>query len=248
MRVFLLLLAGSLISVGAFSQRVTNVRASMDGVNVRIVYDLESGSSSDLFEISLLSDHNNFTDPLKLVSGAVGKGIKPGKDQVISWRAQEELVNFRGQVVFEVRAAILGGYYTITLPTSSDKIKKGKLMTINWTGGNVGERVKIELIQTTGTAATISESVGNQGNYTWTVPKNLKPSKNYKVRITNTSDALSQGLSKAFSIKGKSAAVFILIPVLAAGGGAAVLMSQDDGGGNNPPDGENLALPLPPNP
>jgi hypothetical protein len=247
MRNILLILAGSLISTIAYSQRVTNVRAAMDGVDVRITYDLESSNLTDLFEVNLYCDQNNFTEPLKLVSGALGKGIKGGKDQVIIWKAREELVNFRGQVVFEVRATMLGGYYSVTQPGSTSKFKKGKLMTINWTGGTQGERVKIELIQSNHTRATISEGVSNQGNYIWTVPKDIKPSKGYQVKISNTADVISQGISKAFAIKGKSAAAFILIPVLAAGGGAAYYLSQN-GGENKPPVDGTQALPLPPNP
>ncbi|HLF35417.1 MAG TPA: Ser-Thr-rich GPI-anchored membrane family protein, partial [Cyclobacteriaceae bacterium] len=162
------------------------------------------------------------------------------------WKAQEELVNFKGQIIFEVRASLLGGYYTITDPKASARFKKKKLMSINWTGGNAGERVKIELVRAGVPDITISESVGNQGNYIWTIPKNTKPSKSYQVKISNTADLTSQGLSKAFRIKGKSGAGIVVFTLLAGGAGAAYVLSQEGGGGGNGPIDE--ALPLPPIP
>jgi hypothetical protein len=246
MRYHLLLLAGVLISSAAYCQRVNNVRATIDGSNVKITYDLEGTSSTDLFEIKLYSSQNNFSDPLKIVAGSAGKSIKPGKDLVITWSAKEELVNFKGEITFEVRATVMGGYYTITNPTSSSKFKKGKLLPINWQGGNSNEKVKIELVKLNQPIATISESVGNQGSYIWTIPKGTKPSKSYQVRITNTSDVDSRGLSKAFNIKGKSAAPYILIPLALGGGAAAYVLTQ--GSNSSKPPVESNALPRPPNP
>jgi hypothetical protein len=238
-------LAFSFIATIGHSQKVNNVKAELDGDNVKITFDLEAQNSSDLFEVKLFASHNNFSEPLKLISGTAGKSIKPGRFQVITWKAKEELVNFKGEITFEVRATLMGAYYTVTNPTSSGKFKKGKLMPINWQGGNSGEKVKIELVKLNQPVATISEGVGNQGSYIWTIPKNIKPSKAYQVRISSTSDVDSKGLSKAFTVKGKSAAPYIII-TLALGGGAAYYFLKPTEPG--PVVTETTALPRPPNP
>ena len=160
-----------LFSIIAFGQQVSNVRAEKDGDNVRIVYDLEGTSSDAMFDVNIYSSHNNFTTPLKLITGDVGKRIKPGKSYEIIWRAKEELVNYRGEVIFEIKAIVMGGYYVVNNPNTSSSFKRGKLMPINWSGGNPGDNVKIELFKNTGKTETISESVTNQGSYVWTIPK-----------------------------------------------------------------------------
>ena len=250
MRYIPFLLAGMFITGYAFGQRVSNVKASLDGSNVKISFDLEGVSPSDLFEVKLFSSEDNFSEPLKMVTGGVGKGVKPGNGIEITWNAQDELQNFKGDITFEVRASVMGGYYTVTNPTSSSKFKKGKLMPINWQGGDPGEKVKIELMSLNQTAATISENVGNQGSYIWTIPKNIKPARSYQIRISNTSDVDSQGLSKMFAIKGKTPVAFILIPVAIGAGVAAYIFTKPGSGPESNPGGGggDKVLPTPPNP
>jgi hypothetical protein len=235
-----------MVAYFSYGQKVTNVKAELIGTDVKITFDLTGKTSADLFEVRLFASHNNFTEPLKMISGSAGKSIKPGNNLSILWKAKEELVNFKGEITFEVRATLMGGYYIVSNPSSTSKFKKGKLLPINWNGGEPGEKVKIELVKSNVVISTISESVGNQGSYIWTIPKSTKPSKEYQVRITNTSDVDSKGLSKAFRVKGKSAAPYILVPLVLAGGAGAYVATQ--GGGTGPVTPPTETLPTPPNP
>lgn len=248
MKFFTIFFACFFLSYWVSAQRVNNVRAAMDGNNVKILYNLEDPNSAARYDIKLYCSFNNFSEPLKLVSGSTGKNIKPGVNLAITWTAQEELVNFKGDVTFEVRATLIGSYYTITNPSSVSKFKKGKLMPINWQGGESGDQIKIELVKLSQTIAVISESVGNQGSYIWTIPKSMKPSGAYQVKISKTSDVDSQGISKMFRVKGKSAAPYILIPLLIGGGVGAYIMTQGGGPGPEPVNPPEKGLPLPPTP
>lgn len=231
------------------AQQVTNVRAEKDGDHVRITYDLSGEDVNDLYKIELYASHNNFITPLQMVTGDVGESINPGEDKLIIWRPMEELENFTGEIIFEIRATMMGTYYKVTQPTSSSKFNKGKTVSINWQGGNPEENVNLTLVRFDDQVEVLAQNIKNNGSYRWAIPKSLKGGKGYQVRVTNTQDNTRQGVSKAFKISG-GLSPFILIgaPVVAGAAIAAVILSggEPDDTGNGNGDGGDSDLPEPP--
>ncbi len=224
-----LLLLLILIQTTIHAQKVQNVRAEKDGDYVKIIYDLEGEDSVDKYDVELYGSHNNFTAPLQMVTGDIGENIAPGQDKLVIWRPREELSTYTGEIVFEVRATVMGAYYKINAPTSASKFKKGKSMTIRWSGGEPSEKLRIELKRYDGRVETIAGTVDNSGSYTWTAPKSIKGGKGYQVQIVNTSDAAKKGTSKTFKVSGGiPVAVLIAAPVVVGGVIAAVLLSGGD--------------------
>src|SRR5690348_15170169 len=84
-----------LISGIARAQSIENVRAEAFDKMVRITYDL-NGKVEQRFNISVYGSHNNFSSPLRLVSGAVGENQTAGKLKSIEWRIGDELVTYTG--------------------------------------------------------------------------------------------------------------------------------------------------------
>lgn len=89
----------------ASGQRLENIRAEAiaGGDRVAITFDITGGQEGQKFRVSIYGSHNNFSAPLQLVSGDVGE-ITPGKNKRVEWNAKNELVEFNGNVTFEVRA------------------------------------------------------------------------------------------------------------------------------------------------
>ena len=58
------------------AQTVQNVRASLDGNDVIIQYDL-TGSQGQKFKVELYSSSNNYSTPLRMVSGDIGENVTP---------------------------------------------------------------------------------------------------------------------------------------------------------------------------
>ncbi len=247
MRRLLFFMAAVAISTISAAQQVSNVHAELSGSNVKITYDLLSDSPSSLFEVNLYSSVDNFSAPLKLVTGDVGKSIKPGKGHTILWKIQEELGTYKGEITWEVRALLLGDYYTITNPTSYSKIKKGKTLMINWQGGNPAEKVEVQLLRSGFLVSKINDNLPNQGSYNWLIPKTMKPSKDYHVKIINTSNTQFAGISKSFKIGGKFPVALVIIPSVAVIGAVAYLATQKPPV-VIPPVENNTALPTPPVP
>lgn len=230
------------------AQQVSNINAEMDGNEVKITYDLLSNDPSGLFEIELYASHNNFISPLEKVSGDVGKNIKPGDEKIIIWRPYEELTDFSGEIIFEVRATLIGGYYQVTHPASSSKFKKKRVMPIEWKGGKSSEQVLIEIVKYGSPVLTIADRVTNSGSYKWTVPKDFTTGAGYQVKITNVNDPSLAGSSKVFKVAGGIPTWLLVgVPVVVGGAVAGVVMSGGEEPINGPTNGETgTDLPLPP--
>ncbi|MGP1386369.1 MAG: Ser-Thr-rich GPI-anchored membrane family protein [Thainema sp.] len=76
---------------------------------------------------------------------------------------------------------------TVASPNGGNTLQAGTSHTITW-NDNIGENVKIDLLQNGSVVQTIESSIGSDGQYTWTIPTNLTPGSNYKIRISSEAD------------------------------------------------------------
>ncbi len=74
-------------------------------------------------------------------------------------------------------------------PNGGENWEIGSSHTINWTGENIGNNVKIQLWENGSNYVTIVNSTYNDGSYTWSIPESIEPSSQYKLKINDTSDA-----------------------------------------------------------
>ncbi len=232
------------------AQQVNNIIAEKDGDYVKITYDLSAGSPSEMFEVQLYGSHNNFTTPLRSVSGDIGKNIKPGEDKIIIWRPMEELTTFTGEIIFEIRATLLTGYYQVTNPTSASKFKKKRVVPVKWKGGQSDEEVTLEVVKFGSPVLLIAEKLSNSGSYNWTIPKDFDKGAGYQVKVTNSADQALAGTSNVFRIAGGIPPwIMVGVPVVVGGAVVGVLMSggEEPTDPVNPTNGEtDTDLPLPP--
>jgi len=87
-------------------------------------------------------------------------------------------------------------------------------------------------------------NVPNNGNYSWSIPKNRKPGKNFQIVAFSSQ---SQASSAIFKISPKIPIVLKVLPLLVIGGVVAVIVSG--GGGEDPvvnPPEERLSDPIKP--
>ena len=97
-----LLLIGKL----ANAQSVTNIHFEQTGKQIVIYYDLWGDAESTWFiDVYCSQDGGeSWKSPLEKVSGAVGKGIKPGPNQKVMWDVLQERDNLEGEITFKVEA------------------------------------------------------------------------------------------------------------------------------------------------
>lgn len=222
----------------ASAQSVENVVAEVvQNGKVIITYDLMGDPDAERFNTAIYSSHNGYSSPLKNISGDVSSdySVVPGNGKKVEWDAAAELGSFNGELAFEIRAEVYR-FLRVTKPAAGKSVRRGSTATINWTGGQPSETVKIELLKSGILASSLGE-VNNSGAYNWSIPKEMEKGKDYTLRFTGTSGSVT---SESFAVNAKYPLLLkigLAVPVVIVI--AAILgKSSDDGG----------ALPSPPDP
>ena len=218
----------------ASGQGISNVRAEVMGDIINIYYDL-AGDPTQQFDVSIYGSHNNYTLPLQRVTGDVGT-VAPGLSKKVIWEARRELTRYRGEIIFEIRALVTTverpDLITLVKPRTGAKVKAGKFMGVEWTGGKPG-MMKLELYQGNSLYQNMGEGQ-NTGTFSWLVPESVKGS-GYKVKLFNVNDPNAHVFSGEFKIAGKMGVAIYLVPAVAVAGGAAALLLGGGGGGCDNP-------------
>ncbi|MGK7389343.1 MAG: Ser-Thr-rich GPI-anchored membrane family protein [Candidatus Cyclobacteriaceae bacterium M2_1C_046] len=216
---YFLLLLLSAVFLNANSQTLTNIRAEAKGEVVIINYDLIAPQSDQKFDVKLYASHNNYSSPLKFVSGDVGENVQPGTNKRIQWDAKAELQKFDGNITFEVRATTAMPAVSFTNPTKGTKFKRGKTYPIVWEGGSASKEYELELYRNGVKQQTIGTVEDNQ-RFTWAIPIKVDNAKNYTIKLVDGNQPVAE--SQPFTIKRKVPLGLKIIPIVAVGVGAGV--------------------------
>jgi len=223
------------------AQKIENVKATINGDDIIITYDL-SGTEGQEFKINLYASNSNFSKPIVKASGDIGNRITPGKDKRVVWNAKNEIPDYKGDLVIEVRGeagVVSSSVRPLSfLSPSGGGVKRGKMMNISWSGGSPSESIELNLLKDGAVTQKISEQ-GNNGVYSWQVPQGTKAG-TYQLRLIG--GASGEVTSANFKIKPKVSLLVKVLPVVAVGAAAAVLLGG--GGGSS----KTTDLPTPPEP
>lgn len=228
------------------AQKIENVKATVHGDDIIITYDL-SGKDGQEFKINLYASNSNFSKPIVKASGDIGSKITPGKDKRVVWNAKNEISDYRGDLVIEVRGepGVISSSPTSSvrplsfLSPAGSGVKRGKTLNVSWTGGSPSENVELNLIKD-GVVKEKLSSQNNNGVYFWQVPKGTKTG-TYQLKLSgNTS---GEATSSNFKVKPKVSLLLKVLPVIAVVG---VVAAVAGGGGGTEPKAADL--PIPPEP
>jgi hypothetical protein len=204
----------------SYSQRLENIRAEAvnGGERVIITYDITSATSDQKYNVSVYGSHNNYSAPLNQVSGDVTNVI-PGTNKRIEWNARAEMVDYSGDITFELRADLVAATLTVRTPSG---VKRGKTATITYEGVTQGQNVKLELIK----SGVVVQQVGTTSDpstYKWTVPADVNKASDYQIRLTAGSRTATSG---SFAIRSKSRALIYIIPAVVVTGVVVFLATK----------------------
>lgn len=91
--------------------------------------------------------------------------------------------------------------FAVTAPSTGDTISAGSLYAVRWlTDGNIGDNVRIELLNGTGSVLTIAATTPNNREYKWEPPFDIKAGNAYRVVITSVPDNGFSDTTGKFSI------------------------------------------------
>lgn len=200
------------------AQTIQNLNAAFTNGKATITYDVAGAKPDQTFSLDLFSSHDNFTAPLKLVTGDVGKNIRAGLGKRITWDAAAELVTYSGQITFKVKGEMNALPFLIKNPTQNGKATRGKKLNVAWEGGRPDQNVRLQVFKGTDAVADLGESK-NTGQYTWSIPKDFSKG-TYSIKLSAGQETKQSGF---FTVKSKSLVMIIVLPVVAVGVVVAVL-------------------------
>ncbi len=225
--VFLLMIASSR------AQKIYGLQAEAIGDYVVVYYDLEGTLEGQWFKVELYSSHNQFSEPLHQVRGDAGSGVTAGKRKKIEWGAQKELGNYKGELIFEIKAQLVFSPIVLQHPQARDKYRRSKSYLLNWKGGVAGEKLRLELLRE-GTSTKLIAEVPNTGSYTWQIPGGMPVGNNYRLRISSLTGQAVQ-TSEPFTIKRRVPNGLKFIPLGLVAGAGLVILGRNSGGGGEAP-------------
>lgn len=198
------------IPLSVFGQKIENLTAKASGDQIVITFDLPEGESGSHYSVAVFSSHNNFSSPLRNVSGDVGSTVLPGRNKRVEWAAKTELGKFKGELSFEIRAELI---LPLTLTSRITSARRGARLDLQWKGGRQDDDISIVLRDHNKTVL-FSETAPNTRRYTWSVPPDLKPGSRYELQITAGKDAVTV---TPFSIRRRIPTALKVLPLLGIG-------------------------------
>ncbi|HZY78674.1 MAG TPA: Ser-Thr-rich GPI-anchored membrane family protein [Cyclobacteriaceae bacterium] len=224
-----------------YAQRFENVRAVFSNGTVVITYDITAAAAGQKFNVEIFGSHNNYSVPLKAVTGDVGANVNAGLNRQVQWNAAAELGTYSGDVVFRLKGSLAPVPFSFVGPTS---VRRGKNAKVKWVGGPPNQQVKLEVIQNGNVVNSITTGTNNTGEYAWSVPPDLAKG-DYNLRITGGGETAQ---SNTVKVKSKLPILLIAAPVVVVGVLIAVLAKKGPGTDNPPNNTTSDELPDAPGP
>ncbi|MDH5399073.1 MAG: GPI anchored serine-threonine rich family protein, partial [Cyclobacteriaceae bacterium] len=191
------------------AQRIENVKAEASGSKIIITFDLMGEEPGQKFDLEAFASHNDFAEPLMLLKGDIGKGIKAGADKRIEWNARAELRDYAGAITVEVRGMPVLATFIFIEPAMGSSARRGKSTGLVWKGGTGTERFRLELMKGEQVIKDLG-NVQNTGLYTWMVPPETEKGNDYRFRMVYGDEKIE---SQPFAVKSKLPLALKLSPV-----------------------------------
>jgi hypothetical protein len=112
---------------------------------------------------------------------------------------------------------------TFLAPIADSKFKRGGAIQVRWTGGNPDDEYALDLFDGRFHYRHVGE-LKNSGTYPWIIPKDVKPGKEYKFKLTNTNDFGEYAFSRTFVVKRKVPVAVWIVPGALIVGGAVYMI------------------------
>lgn len=211
-----LLMVGALFPCLAQTIKITDLEPYQDSVIVR--FDLQDASEERTYTVRLFALINSDTIALQHVrSEGLGELIRPGSYEV-SWNALAEFERLDADLNFYITAV---PSFFVDVPIEGQKVVMGNPITFQWFGGNSYlDELTLELYQYDEPIDTVT-LISETSQYTWKVPKDLKPGAGYKMKFTGTEKTGIEAFSNNFVIKRNTPLWAILAPAGALIAGTA---------------------------
>lgn len=231
----------------AIAQKVSIQKVDLDGERIIVYYDLEDANTNHEYLLNLYSSNDNYTDPLKNVTGDVGQEVKPGTNKKIVWNIRQEYGGYKGRIALELRGRVYTPFVRLDNYAIKKSYKRGKTYNISWKAGGTNP-IHLELYKGN-LRLDGAMNHPNNGIYTLNIPAKAKPGNDYRLKISDSRNNDEVIYTPYFKVAPKIPMVAkVLGGLVIVGGGvaAAGLAGGGDSGGGTDTGGKIPDPPLPP--
>ena len=216
---------------------------SVKGNDVIVNYDLLDDDLSHKYTLRLYSSQDNFVQPLTAVEGDVGIDQSVGGNKQVIWHVKDELgEDFKGDVSLELKGKLYIPFVTLNNFEDITSMKKSRPYNLTWAAGRGSSVLTFDLFNGKDEVVHTYTNIANVGEYRLELPKDVKPGKNYRFRITDQRNKEDVVFTPYFTIRRKVPLAAKVALVGLAGSGVALLGGQ---GGSEVGAGEVPLLPDP---
>jgi Ser-Thr-rich glycosyl-phosphatidyl-inositol-anchored membrane family len=213
-------------SATALAQAFTITKTERQGDNLVLYYNLVDSINNRAYTINIYSSSDNYINPLNKLSGDVGLEVKPGGNRKIVWRAKEELgADFTGDIALEVRGKIYIAFVKMDGFNDYQKFKRLRNYKITWTGGRDNSVLNFDLYRGE-KKITSFPNIANVGQFTLKFDANVRPGKNYKLKVSDAKNKDDVVWTDTFKIRRKTPLLLKVLPLFGVGYLATTLKSS----------------------
>lgn len=230
------------------AQKVSINKVDLEGEKIIVFYDLEDANTNHEYLLNLYSSNDNFTEPLKNVTGDVGVEVKPGTNKRIEWNVRQEYGGYKGRIALEIKGRVYTPFVKLQNFSTKKAYKRGKTYNITWKAGN-NNPIHLELYKGN-LRLDGAMNHPNNGIYTLNIPPKSKPGSDYRLKISDAKNSDEMMFTPYFKVAPKIPMVAKVLGglVIVGGGVAAAGLSGSGGGGDGGTPETGGAIPDPPLP
>ncbi|MFZ1807063.1 MAG: GPI anchored serine-threonine rich family protein [Cyclobacteriaceae bacterium] len=218
------------------AQKVSINKVDIEGGKIIVFYNLEDANTNHEYLLNLYSSNDNFTEPLKNVTGDIGAEVKPGTNKRVEWNMRQEYGGYKGRIALEIKGRVYTPFVKLQNFSTKKSYKRGKTYNITWKAGT-NNPIHLELYKGN-LRLDGAMNHPNNGIYTLNIPAKSKPGSDYRLKISDAKNSDEVAYTPYFKVAPKIPMLAKVIVPLAVVGGVVALLGSSSGGGESPP-GEN---------
>jgi hypothetical protein len=197
----LLLFLFAALSSSCYSQQMELQKIEYLGGKVVVHYNLTDTVVGRFYVVRLYASTDNYLNPLVSTRGDVGLEVSPGFNKKIVWDPITDLgASFSGKVALKIRARLFIPFVKFESFKEYKAITRSRPYNVTWSGGTPQNILNFDLYRGEVKIAAFP-NIANVGHYKLTLPSNVRPGDEYRIKISDSKNKDEVVYTESFSVK-----------------------------------------------
>jgi hypothetical protein len=174
------------ISSSCYSQQMDLLKLEYRDGKVVVHYNLTDTVVGRFYVVRLYASNDNYLNPLVSTRGDAGLEVSPGLNKKIIWDPIADLgASFSGKVALKIRARLFIPFVKFESFEEYKAITRSRPYNVTWSGGTPQNVLNFDLYRGELKIASFP-NIANVGHYKLTLPSNVRPGYEYRIRISDS--------------------------------------------------------------